>query len=157
MQNFPFVSIKDIFEAKDDDEKMKKILGGKIVFIGSTTFGAHDFRHTPVDPKLPGVYFHMNLVHMLSEGYFYKPKEDSLFYSWVFLIAGLAVIILVLIYNNAIIDIFVLGITLGVSFYLDQKYFIPDGYQLKLFFIQNAYVATYSFHAISVVSVYESI
>lgn len=41
---FDSVSMYDVLQAKDNDQKMKEILKGKIVFIGSTAIGAHDLR-----------------------------------------------------------------------------------------------------------------
>ena len=80
-QSFPMVSLIDILSANDNDPAMRKIFKDHIVFIGSTALGAHDLRHTPVDPLMPGVYFHMNMLKMLLDKKIFKPTQgiDPLF------------------------------------------------------------------------------
>ncbi len=142
--NFPTVSISDIIYAKDGDPKMKKLLEHNIVFVGSTAFGAHDLRHTPVDASLPGVYFHMNIVHMLLDGLFFQDQNDSTKISWLLLLLGTALIIIIQLYGNAILDLFfVSAITIGI-FYIDTYFLLPKGYEIKLFFCLFSVVACYS-------------
>jgi len=141
---FPVVSVYDIFQAKDDSPEMIKHFKGNVVFIGSTAFGAHDLRHTPVDPKLPGIYFHMNMVHMLLEGNFFRPLPDSTLYSWIMLSAGTAIIIIIMLFGHAILDLFsIISIVAGL-FYLDTYYLLPQGYDIKLFFCLLSPLACYS-------------
>ncbi|MEK6626455.1 MAG: CHASE2 domain-containing protein, partial [Bdellovibrionota bacterium] len=49
---YPDLSLMDVISARDDDSKMIQKIKGKIIFIGSTAFGANDFRHTPIDPQM---------------------------------------------------------------------------------------------------------
>ena len=143
-ENFPQISIFDILQAKDNDKKMKELFAGKIIFIGSTAFGAHDLRHTPVDAMLPGIYSHINMTHMLLEGKFFRPKDKSTLISWLILIIGTILMVGVQFFRNAIIDLCtVIFLTLGLYF-IDTYYLIPLGYETKLFFCLFSVVACYS-------------
>ena len=108
-----------MLQADKDDPEMKKFFKDKIVYIGSTATGAHDFRNTPIDTKLPGVYAHMNLTEMLLQQYFYQPVDDSIVYSLYIL--GIAMVLLMgfMMFNKAILDIFVLALISGMIFALD--------------------------------------
>lgn len=144
--NFETVSLYDIYHAPDDPAKnpeLFKSLQNKIVFIGSTAFGAHDLRHTPVDAKLPGVYFHMNLVHMLLHKYFYKPMESSIYISLAILLLGLLLLLVVQQLQNAIVDILVIVVISAAAFFIDTFYLIPKGYEIKLFFCLFSFIASY--------------
>ena len=142
--SFPEVSIYEILQAKDDDKEMHKKLNGKIVMVGSTAFAAHDLRHTPVDPMLPGVYFHMNMIHMLLEGLFYVPEADSTLYSWIILLSGTLIIIIVMMFGNAILDLLMVNAIAIGFFLLDTYVLLPKGYEIKLFFAIFSPVACYS-------------
>ncbi len=123
---------------------LKEFFEGKTVFIGSTALGAHDFRNTPVDAKLPGVYAHMSFVNMLQNKFFYQDSGVSILYSLGFLFIGMLIIIITMLFNKAILDIIMLVTIIAVSYYLDYTYFLPKGYELKLFYCYFAFVATYS-------------
>ncbi|TNF03781.1 MAG: CHASE2 domain-containing protein [Deltaproteobacteria bacterium] len=142
--NFPEVSIYNILQAKPDDKEMHKKLNGKIVMVGSTAFAAHDLRHTPVDPMLPGIYFHMNMTHMLLDGLFYVPEADSTLYSWILLLSGTLIIIIVMMFGNAILDLFMVNAIAIGFFLLDTYVLLPKGYEIKLFFAIFSPVACYS-------------
>ncbi len=144
MPNFPILSIKDILASEDNDPKMHQILKNNIVFIGSTAFGAHDFRNTPIDQMLPGVFYHMNMTNMLLEGRYFINAEKSNYITWAMMIIGTALMIAVMLFNDALIDfIFVNGI-LASMFLLDSYYFIPNGYDNKLFFSMFSVLGCYS-------------
>ncbi len=143
---FPTVGLYQIMKAKNNDPKMKELLNGKIIFIGSTAFGAHDLRHTPVDPKLPGVYFHMNMVQMLLEGRFFQTQKHSLFWSWGLLIVGTLIIIIVSLFGNAILDIIFLFFFCGGIIYADTVYLLPMGYEITLFFVLFSIIGAYSWN-----------
>jgi adenylate cyclase len=143
--SFPKVSLWDIYKLDPKKiDKLKEKLKDKIVFIGSTAFGAHDFRHTPVDPKMPGVYFHMNFTNMLLDGRYFKNPQTNIFISWSILIGATLVIILVMLFNNALVDILTMVVLVGGIYIVDTFYLIPLGYQLKLFFCLLCVVAIYS-------------
>lgn len=143
--SFPAVSLNDVYEAKPEKiAELTKILKDRIIFIGSTAYGAHDFRHTPVDPRMPGVYFHMNFTNMLLDGRFYKPPQTNILYSWSLLIGATLVIILVMLLNNALLDILTMIFLVGGIYTFDVLYLIPQGYQLKLFFCLLCVISIYS-------------
>lgn len=143
-RQFPVVPLYDILTAPSDDEEMRAIFEGQIVFVGSTAFGAHDLRHTPIDAMMPGVFFHMNMTHMLLTGNFFRPLSDSTFYSWLILLAGTALILIVMIFGNAILDLATtIFIILGLFLY-DSFVLLPMGYEIKLFFCLFSVGMTYS-------------
>jgi adenylate cyclase len=142
--HFPYVSIKKILESPENDPDLNKLLGGKVIFIGSTTYGAHDFRHTPIESKLPGVYFHMNMANALLEGRFFVHEDKSTLFSWAILFLGTLLMITVMIKGNAILDITTL-MTLIVGLYcFDTYHLTPNGYDIKLFFCLLSILACYS-------------
>ena len=144
LDHFPQVSIYNIFKSSPDDPEMKKIFKDKLVFVGSTAFGANDLRNTPVDPILPGIVFHMNMVHMLLEGKYFVSENASAQMSWAMMGIGCALIIIVMLFGNAVLDfVSVLTIVAGL-FALDTYYFIPQGYNNRLFFCLFAVLNCYS-------------
>lgn len=144
MPNFPIVSVKDILTSDDSDPKMHKIFKDNIVFVGSTAFGAHDFRNTPIDQMLPGVFFHMNMTNMLLEGRYFIDAVKSNYVTWAMMIIGTLLMVAIMLFNDALLDfIFVNGI-LATMFLLDSYYFIPRGYDNKLFFSMFSVLGCYS-------------
>lgn len=143
-ENFPTVSIFDIFRSSNDDPKMKEIFNNTVVFVGSTAFGAHDLRNTPVNQMLPGVIFHMNMLNMLLDGRFYVNNEDSNKVTWSMLLIGTGLMIVIMFFNNAILDFVFVNLILGAMFFIDAYYFIPRGYNNKLFFSMFSVLGCYS-------------
>lgn len=122
---------------------LKTFFKDKIVYIASTATGAHDLRNTPIDSKLPGVYAHMNVTDMMQKQFFFKPINDSRLYSFIILGIGLAILIFTMLLNTALLDIFVLISLLCVTYALDYFYFLPQNYEIKLFYCYFAFVSTY--------------
>ena len=145
-EQFPDISLYDLLEAPDDDEKMKSLLGGKIIFVGSTALGAHDLRQSPIDPKMPGVYSHMNMAHMLIHKYFYQNTNESVKYSLIFLIVGMLIFLMVQKLGNAFLDAAVVIGIISTTYFADKYYFMPLGYELKLFYCFFCLVACYSWN-----------
>jgi adenylate cyclase len=144
LDHFPTVSIWDIFQAKDNDLEMQKVFKDKLVFVGSTAYGANDLRNTPVDSILPGIVFHMNMVHMLLEGKFFVSELDSTKISWVMLLGGSALIITIMFFGNAILDFLAVFTIMGGIFYIDTYYYIPRGYNNRVFFCLFSVLSCYS-------------
>jgi adenylate cyclase len=144
LDHFPTVTIHNLLQAKDNDEEMHRVFKDKLVFIGSTAFGANDLRNTPVDPILPGIVFHMNMVHMLLEGKFFVSEFESTKVSWFMLLGGSLIIITVMLFGHAIVDFFVVNSILVGLFFLDTYYFIPRGYNNRLFFCFFSVLSCYS-------------
>lgn len=146
MDHFASVSFYDLLHAKKDDPKMLKALQNKIVFVGSTALGAHDLRATPIDSKMPGVLAHMNMVHMLLNNYYYKPSNESVKYSLYLLFAGMLIFFLTQRIGSAFLDLFVIITILGGAYAADYYYFLPLGYELKLFYCFFCLIASYSWN-----------
>lgn len=144
LDHFPVKSIFDIYHAKDGDPQMTKIFQDKIVFVASTAFGAHDLRNTPVDSALPGIVFHMNMLHMLLEGKFFVSEADSTKYSWILLVIGSSLIIGTMLLGHAVLDFVVVNVIIGIFLIIDTYYFIPRGYNIRLFFCLLSVVMCYS-------------
>ena len=143
-QTYEEVSLADLVSSEVNKKKMSEIFNGKVVFIGSTATGAHDLRNTPIDAKLPGVYAHINMLTMLLNNYFYQDLSDSMKASYAILGVTTLVLIFFMFFNNAIADIFITMSLCAASFFIDQEYFINDGYEIRLFFITFNIIMTYS-------------
>ncbi|MBL7664700.1 MAG: adenylate/guanylate cyclase domain-containing protein [Bacteriovoracaceae bacterium] len=140
---FPSVSLIDLIKENPDREKMTLALKDKLIFLGSTAVGAHDLRNTPVDAKLPGVYFHMNFVHMLDVGFYYQEINDSIQYSLIILILGTIFLLFLQKFDYPILELAGVLFAVGGAYYLDQHYFTPNGYEIRLFFSMNSFVLQY--------------
>ncbi|MFZ9001652.1 MAG: CHASE2 domain-containing protein [Bacteriovoracaceae bacterium] len=146
MDNYPIVGISKILYPENEqiENKVKEMLKNKTVFIGSTAFGAHDFRHTPLDPKLPGVFLHMNKLSMLEKGHFHQKRDTSLLISWGLLIIGSFIMILLSFFHNAILDISWVIFFVIATLVVDYFYFMPKGYEILIFFPIVTVAGTYS-------------
>lgn len=145
-QQFDSVSLYDLITAPDDDQKMRSILGGKMVFVGSTALGAHDLRPSPINSKMPGVYSHMNMGHMLLHQYFYQNSNNSVKYSLIFLVLGMILFLGVQRMGNPFLDALVVILVVASSYLADVYYFLPNGYELKLFYCFFCFIACYSWN-----------
>jgi adenylate cyclase len=141
---FKDISLHTVVNSKPDDEKLKAFFNNKIVFVGSTATGAHDLRNSPVDSKMPGVYAHMNMIHQLQHGYFYQKLDDSIKYSFYLLGFGLIILLGIMFFNKAILDLTTVVLLSAAVYFIDYNYFLFEGYELKLFFIMFTFIATYS-------------
>ncbi len=144
--SFPAIPFWDIITAPDNDPKMHQRFKGNIVFIGSTAFGAHDLRHTPIDPIMPGVYFHMNMTKMLLDGKIFISDNDSAYYSWLILIVSTLIILIIQIFGNALVDLLSVILIVGGLYYIDTYALIPQGHNTKLFFCFFSVIACYSWN-----------
>jgi adenylate cyclase len=144
--NFPAVSLYDVINADDNDPKMKAMFSNKLVYFGSTALGAHDLRPSPIDSKMPGVYSHMNMSHMLLHQYFYQNINDSVKYSLILLIIGMIIFLMVQKLGNPFLDAIVVILVISVCYFSDQYYFLPEGYELKLFYCFFCFIACYSYN-----------
>ncbi|MCK5883913.1 MAG: adenylate/guanylate cyclase domain-containing protein [Bacteriovoracaceae bacterium] len=142
-KNFFDLSISDLLKGDSTNKELKKLLKDKLVFIASTSYGAHDLRNTPVDAMLPGVYMHMNIAHMLMEEHYYQPASESTKISWILLITITSIILLIQLFHNAILDLIAVLLLAGGSYLLDTYYLIPKGYEVRLFFCLFSVIACY--------------
>jgi adenylate cyclase len=143
---FDDASLYDVIVAPDNDPKMAALFKGKMVFVGSTALGAHDLRSSPIDPKMPGVYAHMNMAHMLLKGFFYQSTNNSLKISLYLLLGGMLIFLIVQKLGNALLDALIIISVVAAAYYFDQNYFIPEGYELKLFYCFFCFIASYSWN-----------
>ena len=143
-ENFEYEKENENGESIKEYIDLKQFFAGKTVFVGSTATGAHDLRNTAIDPKLPGIYNHMNMLNMLQKQFFYKPLSENITNSLYLLIGTMIIIIVVMFFNKPILDIFTLVAIIAVTYYIDQIKYIPEGYQLKLFYCYFSITATYS-------------
>ncbi len=132
-EKFAQLSATDLLNAKKNDPKLIKLLADKLVFIGSIAEGAHDLRNSPIDPNLPGVYYHMNTAQMLLNQFFFKPINESLGYSLILLALSFLLSLGIHFFHNAIADFIGLIISVIAILWIDSTYFVPQGYELKLF------------------------
>jgi adenylate cyclase len=123
---------------------MSTFFKGKTIFVGSTSTGAHDLRNTAINPTLPGVYSHMNFYNMLEHQFFFKNTDDSIFHSLYILSAGMLILLLVMMLAKPVLDIFILAFIIIASYSLDHYFYIPNGYELSLFYCYFAFGSTYS-------------
>ena len=144
--NFPVYRIWNIINAPDNDPKLKEAFEGNIVFIGSTAYGAHDLRHTPVDALMPGVFMHMNMLNMLLNGNFYRPMDESMKISWIMLFVATAIVLIAQFFGNPLIDLAVLQVVLAGMVILDINKYTPEGYEIKLFFCILCVVLCYAWN-----------
>ena len=131
---FKRVSIWDILNTSEQDQKMTQLIQGKVIFVASTAFAAHDFRNTPIGPQLPGVFLHMNMLDMLSESRFFRPLGESLVATLILLLMGSALLLSVQFYwRNSILDILTTSTIFFLYYTADAYYLLPQGYEIKLF------------------------
>ena len=141
---FKDISLHTVVNAKPDDKRLSKFFKNKIVFVGSTATGAHDLRNTPVDSKMPGVYAHMNIIHQLQHGYFYQNLDDSIKISFYLLGIGMVILLGIMFFNKAILDLSTVILVSAAAYFVDYQYFLFEGYELKLFFVMFSFISTYS-------------
>lgn len=142
--NFYNIPLWKVLDADDNDQKISKIFKNKIVFIGSTATGAHDMRNTPVSPTLPGVYAHINMVHMLMNNFRYLSKDISINYSLIFLVVSIIILLFLMSFSNAILDLLTISVLFFILYKVDIHFFLPNGYEIKLAFTLVALGSTYS-------------
>jgi adenylate cyclase len=145
-QNFPTLALWELLEKKDDDQEMKNLFQGKMVIVGSTALGAHDLRASPIDAKMPGVLAHINFTQMLVNKHFFKSSNESLKYSLLLLCLGMIGFVLIQRLNNPFWDAGIIAFLVALSFYADKLYFLPAGYELKLFYCYFCFFTCYSWN-----------
>ncbi|MDH5581152.1 MAG: adenylate/guanylate cyclase domain-containing protein [Bdellovibrionales bacterium] len=139
---FQRISVSD-FLNESSNKDLRDLFENKIVFIGSTAYGAHDLRNTPIKSDLPGVYFHMNMTHMMLDGKHFRPSGKSTYLSWIILLGTSFLMIFIMTFQSATLDILVaIAMTSGLLF-ADIYYLTPEGFEVKLFFCLLSILACY--------------
>jgi adenylate cyclase len=143
---FHSISLFDLVNADPNDKKIMNLINGKIIFVGSSALGAHDLRPSPIDPKMPGVYSHLNVAHMLIENYFFQDEGKSVIISCIILLLGLAFFLIVQRSGNALLDSTVVIFLILTTYLADKIYFLPQGYEIRLFYIYFCLMSCYSWN-----------
>jgi adenylate cyclase len=143
---FEDLSIYDVINAESNDEKIRSMIENRIIFIGSTAIGAHDLRPSPIDNKMPGVYAHINMTHMLLHNYFFKSSNDSVKISLLLLILGFLIFFFIQRFGNPFLDAATLILLITSTYYLDLHFFLAEGYELKLFYCYFCFISSYSWN-----------
>jgi len=87
-----YVSAKDVISGAIDKERV----AGKLVLIGTSAMGLKDIRNTPIDPALPGVEVHANILEtILTKTYLRRPGDSLGKEISIALVAGILMIIFV--------------------------------------------------------------
>lgn len=144
--HFPTISLYDLINASDDNSEFKNLINGKIIYIGSTAMGAHDMRHSPIDPQMPGVFSHMNMTQMLIDQNFFKPEAESIKISIYLLLFSMIIFFIVQRKGNAYLDTAVISVIMIGYYYADKFYFLPQGYEIKLFYNYFCLFFSYSWN-----------
>ncbi len=136
-RNFTRVSVDEVLldPNPNDNEQLKSTFAGKAVLMGSSAFGAHDLRHTPLDPLTPGMYVHANLFHAMDQNYFYQEENTNLLYSLGLYILGVFFVLALFWRQNPLVENGGTLLLAGGFYALDYHYFSPNGYFIRLFFI----------------------
>ena len=86
-----YISAIDVLERRIPKEWLKN----HFVFFGASAAGLKDLRNTPIDPSLPGVEVHANVLsNILSEDSLSVPPSVGLLETLVMLIVGISIILI---------------------------------------------------------------
>ncbi len=87
-----YISASDIVNRRIPPER----LAGKVGLVGTSAIGLYDIRATPIEPRLPGVEVHANIIeNIVMKEHVAYPVTSSLWEFVVAALAGLALIILI--------------------------------------------------------------
>ncbi|MDJ0683145.1 MAG: adenylate/guanylate cyclase domain-containing protein [Alphaproteobacteria bacterium] len=122
-----YVSATDLINKRVPVERLQ----GRLALVGASAVGLLDIRATPIEPRLPGVEVHANLIEaILQQQYLQHPVEMHLTEIFVMLIAGLFLLYLVPRFGPFLSLGFlalVAGTTIGTSWFLfSQKLVLLD-------------------------------
>jgi adenylate cyclase len=148
--NFIRMPAFEVVEDKNPaaNKKMKSIFAGKAVLFGSSALGAHDLRHTPVDPQMPGMYMHANLFHAFDQNYFFRSEDASFLFSLLLLAMGVGGVLFLSRKRNPPLETGGVVAIAALIFALDYFYFSPAGYFIRLFFALNGTVVLFLFFTV---------
>lgn len=87
-----YVSAADLLKRRVPVERLQ----GRLALVGTSAVGLLDIRATPIEPRLPGVEVHANLIEsVLQQTYLKHPVEMHLTEILVFVFAGIVLLIAV--------------------------------------------------------------
>lgn len=118
-----YLSAADIMNPKDEATKQRlaKLLAGALVVVGTSAAGLKDIRITPINPVLPGVEVHAQLLEtILSDAHLTRPFEAVMIEWFIILFSGILMIILVPRLNSLMtfaLTALVIGSNIAVGWY----------------------------------------
>lgn len=120
-----YISAAEVLNPQDP-AKLKQSLQGSLVVIGTSAVGLKDIRKTPINPVLPGVEVHAQLLEtILSDSYLTRPFEVIMIEWLVILVGGLLMIILIPRLNSVwtfLFTVTVIGSAIGAGWYYFVHY-----------------------------------
>ncbi len=138
-----YVSAADVLNKRVPVERLQ----GRLALVGTSAVGLLDIRATPIEPRLPGVEVHANLIETIIQGTVLKhPVEMYTTEILVFVIAGLLLIVTVPRLGPFVslgIVFFVCGGLVYASWYLfdEQLTFLDPAYPSASIFLLYAVLA----------------
>ncbi len=130
------------------NEKLKKLLTGKASLFGSSAFGAHDLRHTPVDSQTPGMYVHANLFHALDQDLKFRQEDESMLLSILIFLLGITTVFWLTRFRDPLYETLGVALVAGGIYATDYFYFAPRGFFLALFFTLVGILGLYAWNTI---------
>jgi len=125
-RTYPYYSVYDVITGFSQNPEVdpKKAFSGKIVFVGSTTIGAHDMRTTPFGTA-PGVEMHATVADNILKGNALRRPDwfivlDLMFIIVVGVVFGLAIPRLSAI-SGGIVAVILLAAYLAANLYFFEK------------------------------------
>ncbi|MBI5261429.1 MAG: adenylate/guanylate cyclase domain-containing protein [Bradyrhizobium sp.] len=117
-----YVSAVDVLQGKVPSEK----IAGKLVLVGTSATGMNDIKTTPVDPAMPGVEIHAQVLESaLTGGIVSQPNYGFAFEFFAALILGILVIILAPQFGPVtlvIVGALLASVLIGVSWFYYVQY-----------------------------------
>ncbi len=98
-----YISAADVLNPKDDAtrQRIAKLLNGSLVVVGTSAVGLKDIRKTPINPVLPGVEVHAQLLEtILSDAHLTRPFEVIMIEWAIIFIGGMMMILLIPRFNS---------------------------------------------------------
>ena len=121
-----YISAADILNPADaaTEQRMKQLLNGSLVVIGTSAVGLKDIRKTPINPVLPGVEVHAQLLEtILSNAHLTRPFEVIMI-EWAFIFIGGLLMILLIPRLNSVWTFLLTASTIGSTFAVAWYYYI---------------------------------
>lgn len=120
--------------APDAEAKLKDKIKGRVLFVGSSAEGLKDLRATPLNPFLPGVEIHANVVEqIMQDRYIFRPSFTVEWENMFILVVGSLMILLAPLVNVAWIGVLCAG-SLATIIYGSLATFEKEGLLLDPFY-----------------------
>lgn len=121
-----YISAQRLFDMTQE-EALRPLLDGKIVFVGTSAEGLRDIRSTPLDIFVPGVEVHVNVVEQILQGEFLKrPGVVIGVEAAIIAVAGFLIIVFAP-FANAILLGFITLFLMGGMFWGSWEAFTREG------------------------------